>query len=118
MAGAIIKQLKDWIYINGQHIESNDVTVYPVTRSKAVYMNDGKTTVEDAIGDLMDSNSTIQFSNGTITETLQSGNVVTTTFSGNVITEKCVKSDGSDVYTKTTAFTDGKITTETVWAEG
>jgi len=113
---AAIKQLKDWVYVNG--VKSNEeITVYPVTRSKAVYMNDGKSTVESIIGDLMDSNSTITFANGTITETKQSGRKVTTSFNGNTITEKCVNSDNTDVYTKTTTFNGSTITTATVWKE-
>lgn len=110
---AIIKELVDK--------ELN--TIYPVTSAKAVFMSDGKTSVDDAIGDLQDGNSHIEFRpDGSIVKTVASGNIITTTFGADgTITDKCVRPlDGGrteDVYTKTTVFNDdGSITMTLTYA--
>jgi len=115
---AKIKQLRDK-YKNAQGTVVEE-TVYPVTRSDAVYMSNAYNTVEQAINDLYDGDSTIEFNDdGTITTTLASERVVTTTFLSNGnIQEKCVDKDNNPVYTKTTKFNDdGSISTEIDWGE-
>lgn len=107
---AKIKQMKD----------KSGTKVYPITRSNAVYMSNGITTIDAALDDMREGNTTIVFNNnGTISTTLASGNVVTTSFlqNGN-IQEKCVDSDNNEIYTKTTTFNvDGSISTEFDWGD-
>lgn len=108
---AIVRQLTD----------DEDKKVYPVTRSKAVYMADGVTTIDDALMDMMDGDTDIEFNaDGTITtRLLATGHNITTTFldDGN-IQEKCVNDDGKELYTKTTTFNeDGSISVRIVYVE-
>lgn len=106
---AIIRQLTD----------DEQQKIYPVTRSNAVYMKNGKQTVDDAIGDIMDGDTIISFEGGNIVTTLQSGNVITTTFPNDgSIVETCNDSDGVLLWTRTTTFNeDGSIETHTVYPD-
>lgn len=107
---AIIKQI----------INKAGEKVYPVTRSKAVYMSNGFSTIDDMLADMQDGDTKIEFnSDGTIKKTLASGNVVVTSFmpNGN-IQDKCTDKTGKEVYTKTTSFKDdGSIEIKIDWGE-
>lgn len=103
-----------------QLLDDEEQKIYPVTRSKAVYMPDGRTTIDVALADMQDGNTDIFFNDdGTITTRLASGNAITTSFleDGN-IEEKCVNVDGEEVYTRTTTFNeDGSISIRVVYPE-
>lgn len=113
---AIIKQLR---MRDKSKPEKAYTNLYPVTLSEVVFMKDRKTTVDDAIADMKDDNSTIEFRNSKVIKTVQSGNVITTEFKGNTIVETCQVSadDNTVVYIKTTTFDGDTITTETEWKE-
>lgn len=99
MAG-YIRQLRDSMHNN----------MYPVTSAKAVYINTTD-TVERVLNDLEDTDSTLRFKDGEITNEKKSGSVVTTRFGNGVITEVTKDKDGNIVKTKTiTIRNDGTIT--------
>lgn len=106
---AYVRQLED--------DENNKI--YPVTRSKAVYMPNGKNTVDEAIADLMDGDTDISFEGGNISTRLASGNVITTTFPEGTIVETCKDSEEILLWTRTTSFgEDGTIHVRIVYPEG
>lgn len=85
--------------------------VYPVTKASAVYMPNGVDTVARILGDQIDQNTTIEFSNDTITMTLASGSTIVVVFGENKITETTTDENGVQVQVKVTTFNeDGSIT--------
>lgn len=103
-----------------QLLDDEEHKIYPITRSKAVYMPNGRATLDVILADMQDGDTDIVFnSDGTITTTLASGNAITTSFleDGN-IEERCVDLEGEEVYTKTTTFNeDGSISIRVVYPE-
>lgn len=86
-------------------------TVYPVTRSSAVYMSNNYNTVDDVLAELQEVNETIKFNtDGSIVRELDGGGSITTVFGNNVVTETKVDGVGKTEYVRTTTFvSDGTI---------
>lgn len=103
-----------------QIIDKDGVNVYPVTRSSAVYMPNGFTSLDETLADMQEGNSKIEFLNdGSIKKTMASGSVVKTSFlSDGSIQDVCTDKKGREVYTKTTSFKDdGSIETSIDYKE-
>lgn len=98
-----------------QLLDGDNNLVYPVTAAGAVYLNDGKYTVQSALDHLQAVNMKIVFkSSGEIEKTFTSGDKVSTVFNAdNTITETTTASDGTVTQVKVTKFNeDGSIDIE------
>lgn len=99
---AKVKQLHD----------KDNAKIYPVTKAAAVYMSNGKDTVERILYDEIDQDTEIEFkTNGNIEKTLASGSKIVTEFGADgTITETTTNADGVVVQIKTYTFNaDGSI---------
>lgn len=96
-----IKELKD----------KDGNPVYPVVKADACYLRGGVDTVERVLNDMEDQDTTIKFSEGSITTEFASGSVVDTVFNDDGTIKEITKDkNGTLLQTKITTFNeDGSI---------
>lgn len=93
-------------------VNNEGTKIYPVTSAEAVYMPNGKDTVQRVLGDMKDQNTEITFPQNQVIKELASGNTVVTQFNNDgTIVETTTNSDDVVLQVKTTTFnSDGSIT--------